>query len=90
MAIEKILKRKDAASVIVAVAVGLVLYQFLSNVSTEIANKFSAVERPALDGIGWQDHYFVPFMAMLVELAVLELLIWAYTMVNKAVSNQKR
>lgn len=90
MAIEKVLKRKDAASVIVAVVVGLVLFQFLSNVSNELANNFSAVERPALGTIGWQDHYLVPFMAMAIQLALLELVIWVYSIANKAVSKNKR
>lgn len=90
MAIEKVLKRKDAASVIVAVAVGMLLYQFVSHIGVALADRFSTFE---VDGVGspdWQDHYLVPFIALLVQLLLLEAVIWLYSAINAAVSKGRR
>ncbi|HEX5395049.1 MAG TPA: hypothetical protein VFW52_01730 [Candidatus Saccharimonadales bacterium] len=74
----KVLKRKDAASVVAAVVVGLVLYSLVSGVAEPIANSLDLTS--ATTAVGeWQVVYFHPVVVTVLALLLLEILLWIYT-----------
>lgn len=79
MVLVKILKRRDAASLVVAILVAMAVSQFLSMVTNqpamELAN-LGAGSDPALSfgGQGWRYNYLWPVVALVLQLLVLEVL----------------
>jgi hypothetical protein len=81
MNIVKILKRKDASAVVVAVVLGLL-----------VMNAVEAwAERPAAwlsgqttSGDGWNTGLWRPLITLLVQLVVFEILIWVYVALSGA------
>lgn len=76
MVLVKILKRKDAASVAVAVVVGLIIFSLLSTISSPLASEITATSpRQVEDNT---DLYLFPLVLALLELIFLEVLSWIY------------
>ncbi|HSW37643.1 MAG TPA: hypothetical protein VLG37_04730 [Candidatus Saccharimonadales bacterium] len=78
MTIVKVLKRRDAASVIVAVVVALILVQLLSATTGELANKISGLKQNRYPGMDWKTTYLLPVVSAVLQLVVLELVAWVY------------
>ncbi|MEX1059203.1 MAG: hypothetical protein WEC17_02115 [Candidatus Saccharimonadales bacterium] len=73
----KVLKRKDASSVVVAVVVGLIIAQLLPALMGRLASVLSGVDvGPAGD---WQEQYLVPVVNAALQLLLLEVLLWVWT-----------
>jgi hypothetical protein len=75
----RILKRKDAASVVVAVVLGFVVYAFLSSVAEPLARELSGNSVTATGD--WHDQYLYPTVLALLEIVFLEVFAWAYVWV---------
>ncbi len=82
MVLVKVLKRKDASSVLVAVALALLLTNFLSTVSFDLASRLtefvSGKESEYLNSqtsIGWDQIYLLPTFTLLVQVVILELVV---------------
>lgn len=89
MLLVKILKRKDASSVLVAVLIALVLWQPLAEVTARLSTYLSGL--PA-NGYGsyyvpngdWKGQYAMPVVSVIVQLLLLEILCWVYVFVKDA------
>jgi uncharacterized membrane protein len=93
MVLIKILKRRDAASIIVAILVAMIVSQPLSLTTSRLAGKISGVHNGfggyAVPGGGWKSEYLFPIVWALVQLLVLEILVWIYVLANRPVARKK-
>jgi hypothetical protein len=73
----KILKRKDASSVIVAVVIALIILQTLQGVTLRWSNWLSGLNygQPT-NGSGWKQEYLQPVVTAILQLLVLEVILW--------------
>ena len=85
MVLVKMLKRRDGSSVVVAVAVGLVLYFLLNNLSAPLASK---VTSHPISVANWKDQYLYPLVLAVIELVILEILGWIYIWVNAGLNKK--
>lgn len=69
MVLVKILQRKDAASIIVALVLAGIFSMFLLAIGNDFAQIFSASD---YEGPGWQDQYLVPTASMFIQLLLFE------------------
>ena len=82
MYISKVLKRKDAPSVSIAVVMAIAFTYFLAAVSSQPAVRLAGLgNNPNYrNSMNWQESYLVPFMTLVVELVLLEisvrLIVW--------------
>lgn len=75
MYIVKILKRKDAASVVVAIVLGLMLVELLPILTQDLATYLSGVtDSPNLD---WRVSVVQPIIAIFLKVIVLEAILRA-------------
>ena len=93
MAIIKVLKRKDAASVIVAIVIGFGLAQMLSVVTARPAGMLLGLEDGhyisySFPGGSWVGTYALPVLTFVLQLVVLEALIRLYSLVHQALSKK--
>ena len=93
MVVVKVLKRKDAASVIVAVVVALIVLQLLGTVTPHWAGWISGLDKgqyasSTVPGTGWKGEYLYPSVLAAVQLLALEVLGWIYIWAS-AVFKQK-
>lgn len=80
MLIVKVLKRKDAASITVAVVLGLIVSQVLPNLVAQLSGVLSGLNDNqyytyANPSAGWQGRYLQPVISAILQVIVLELLI---------------
>jgi hypothetical protein len=82
----KVLKRKDAASVLVAVVLAMVLVTFLNTATADLAGKVAMLEDGqfgyAFPGSGWKAQYLHPFAWMVLQVLLLELILWLVVLVR--------
>lgn len=83
MTLVKILKRKDASSVIVAILVAMTIYQPLSMVLGRPVGLILGLEDGqymsySYPGGDWKTNYLHPVLTALVQLLVLEVLAFLY------------
>lgn len=80
MVLVKILKRKDASSIIVAIIVAMIIGQVLAMVMMEPASKLigkdSLYGEGGFGGPDWKTIYLQPVVAAGLQLIALELLAW--------------
>jgi len=81
MDIVRILKRKDASSVVVAIALGLFVEQAVGAWASRPAEWLAGANS---GGGGWRANFWGPLWLLLIELLVLELLIRLYVMLAKS------
>lgn len=78
MVLVKILKRKDAASLIIAIIVATAISQALFQMTFQPAADLIGADNPGGDGgfygPGWKITYLQPLVALALQLVVLELL----------------
>lgn len=79
----KILKRKDGSSVVVAVVIAMIIGQLLPAMTGSWANTLSGAEdgqtfTSAYPGANWQTHYLQPIVWAILQLLLLEVLVWFY------------
>ncbi len=79
MMIYKVLKRKDALSVIVAIVIALLLMQTISLWSMDLTGKIT--DSTGLYGGGpsdWKNVYLNPGVSFAVQMAFLEVVLWLW------------
>jgi hypothetical protein len=81
MVLIKILKRKDASSVLVAVLMALIVWQPLMQETAKPAAKILGLNNSqylsyAPPGGDWKSQYLFPIIWVIVQLIVLEILGW--------------
>lgn len=86
MVLVKVLKRRDAASVLVAILVAMVLSPLLMAWTGHLAGVLSGLQNGqymgyAAPGSGWKVEYLNPFVLVVLELLLLEVLIRLYVLV---------
>ncbi len=87
MMLVKILKRKDASSVIIAVVIAMMLQQFIQTVTNHWAIRISGVNYGPTY-FHWKETYLLPAVWFVLSLIVLEVLCWLWVWVA-AVSKKK-
>lgn len=90
MVIVRILKRKDAASVVVAIVVGLVITQLVSSLMSELSNKLAGVDTLRGLGTDWKGGYLQPILYAALQLVLLEILAWIYIWVHDALATSTK
>jgi len=80
----KVLKRKDASSVVVAVVIALILSQLLPILAADLSGTLSGAADGqyvsyAYPGAGWQEQYLQPVLSAVLQLLILEVLLWVWT-----------
>jgi len=88
MILIKILKRKDASSLIVAILLALIITQPLSSVTLPLVDKIlfnhnTGSYSMGFNGNGWKDEYLSPVVWALLQIVILELLGWVYVIGRK-------
>jgi hypothetical protein len=86
MYIVKVLKRKDAASVVLAIWLAMGLMQLTSMPVFRLANKISGIGSSNYNNFGgyggWRNEYLNPFVTFALQVILLEILIrlfvWAH------------
>lgn len=90
MGIIKVLKRKDAASVILAVVIGLVVLQLVSGLTAKMAGQISGLnDGQYARAEGWHGDYLLPVVSAALQLVALEVLVWLYVGVHTLVGKKK-
>lgn len=83
MYIIKVMKRKDAASVLVAIVLAMILSTALNQLTAKWAIELSGLgygrHSYTLARAGWQSTYLYPIMSVILQVVVLEVVIYAYT-----------
>ncbi len=83
MVLARILKRKDASSVVIAVVVAMILYNFVTTIPVKWASWISGTSNTGYygttpPGADWTVVYLYPVVFAILELLVLEVLAWIY------------
>jgi len=78
MVLIKVLKRKDASSVLVAIILAMIISQPLTTTTMRISSKISDLGNngPYGGGGDWKTQYLFPIVWALVQIVVLEILGW--------------
>lgn len=82
----KILKRKDAASVLVAIVLALIVSGAVESWSARPAEWLSGVSSA---GGGWRAGVWEPLLRLIVELIVLEIVVRVYISLNTSQQGKK-
>jgi len=91
MYVVKVLKRKDASSLVVGVTVAMFLLQFVGTMSMELSSRIALWQwgksapgnQGFYGGAGWRSTYLQAVVALLVQLLVLEVLVRLYVWVHQ-------
>jgi len=95
MYIVKVLKRKDAASVIVAICVAMSLTQLTTIPVFRLANWLSGLGDPNFQGYygnsaNWRNDYLSPAISVVLQLVVLEILVRLFVWVHPLFVRKKK
>jgi hypothetical protein len=90
MVIIRVLKRKDGASLVVGVALGLLLANLLTVLPQDLAFRISGLETNAGGALGWKSTYLQPILVFLLQVILLEILVWIYVWVVDALKPTKK
>jgi hypothetical protein len=93
MVLVRVLKRKDAASVVVAIVIAMILAQLISSVTGRWAGMLSGLDDgqyfgSAPPGSSWQGEYLYPVLWAALQLLVLEILGWIYVLARSMVKRK--
>lgn len=89
MAIIKVLKRKDGAALVTGIAVGLIVYAFITGISQDLTQRIVAVFNGTdYSGQGWETAYLLPLVSLILALVALELLIWIYVAFHDSIKQK--
>jgi hypothetical protein len=93
MVLTKILKRRDAASIVAAVLVALILTQPIAQVTSHLAGKVSGLKDGQYGytgpGSSWKDQYLYPVVWAILQLVLLEILAWIVVLANRPMNTTK-
>jgi len=71
---EKVLQRKDASSVVLAIIVALTTLQFIGSVTAPLSAKILSSD--AMQPSSFKDQYLTPFVVWVLQLLAIEILVW--------------
>lgn len=85
----KVLKRRDASSVVVAIVIGWIVAQMLPALTAKLAGSLSGADESqyimySAPGADWQAQYLYPVVHALLQLVLLEIVLWLYTTIMAA------
>jgi uncharacterized membrane protein len=88
MVLIKVLKRKDASSVLVAILLAMIIQQPLVSLTSKLASIISGLHTNNQGyyfgpGGGWKDQYLFPIVWAILQIIVLEVLAWVYILANR-------
>jgi hypothetical protein len=89
MVIIKVLKRKDAASLVVGVVLAIIVAQLVIALTSDFAQILSGVDESehfSTVSDSWQASYLLPAVSIVLQLITLELLIRLYNVVKTALT----
>jgi hypothetical protein len=94
MVLVKILKRRDASSVIIAILIAMIVTQPLNILTGKPASIISGLS--GNQGFGyygpggdWKSQYLFPVVWAVLQLLVLEVLGWIFVLANRPVKRKK-
>lgn len=96
MYVVKVLKRKDASSLVVGVVVAMFVLQFVTQVTLELSSRLALWQwsKTTEGGAsfypsgGWRTTYLQPLVALLVQLVALEVLVRVYIWLHQTVTKR--
>lgn len=77
MVLTKILRRKDASSVVLAIVIGSALWQFVETITNKWAIKISHVNYGPVS-YHWKEDLLMPVVWLVLELVALEIVCWLW------------
>jgi hypothetical protein len=84
MVLVKILKRRDAASVLIAILLAIIIQPVLATTSRLAGNiaglKSGQYASGVFPGAGWKGEYLYPVVLAILEVILLEILVWTYVL----------
>jgi energy-converting hydrogenase Eha subunit A len=88
----RVLKRKDAASVVVAVALGLALFSSLQPMMSDLAYRLASMgsDTPYRSSANLRDGYLTPLLTLLLTVLAIEVLLIVVTMVRPLFVRKRR
>lgn len=90
MLLVKIMKRKDAASVLVAIVLAMIIVQPITSCTIRIAGWITSTGGQSYGPTGdWKVEYLNPIVWALVQILVFEALAWAYVYVARMAKNMR-
>jgi hypothetical protein len=93
MVLVKILKRKDASSVLVAIILAMIISQTITSTTGTLASKIAFVHNGPF-GYGpsghWKDQYLFPIVWAIVQIIILEILAWVYIGATRPMGRKRR
>jgi hypothetical protein len=95
MLLIKVMKRKDAASVLLAILLAMIISQPLTMLTGKPASLISGLSDSRSGyyygpGGGWQSQYLFPVVWALVQILAVEVLCWIYILVHSVTRRAKR
>jgi hypothetical protein len=72
---EKVLQRKDASSVLLAVLLGFITLQFVLAVTSPLSARILG-ETANLQAVSGKDQYLAPLVSFVLQLIAVEVLVW--------------
>ena len=96
MVLIKILKRRDASSIVVAILLAMIISQPLTSLTGKPASIISGLNNK--EGFGftygpggdWKAQYLFPVVWALLQILVLEILAWIVVLANRPMRATKR
>ena len=95
MIIVKVLKRKDAASIAVAVVLAGIITQLLPSLTSHLAGLLLGLREGtyisyASPGSDFKTQYLYPVVLAVLEILLLEILIWLYVLLGGVFKDRKK
>jgi hypothetical protein len=75
-ATEKVLQRRDGATLITGVVVATAFIQFLMSITLPLTAKVMSQSMGGFTNTSFKDQYLAPLVALVIELLAIELFIW--------------
>jgi hypothetical protein len=90
MVLVKILKRRDASSVLIAILLAMIVASPLSTMTIRLASKISSVNgQYGGPGGGWKNEYLFPLVWAVLQIIALEILGWIYVLGTSPLKRKK-
>jgi hypothetical protein len=91
----QILKRKDAASVVVAVIIAMVVAPMLAALTAKLSGTLSGLSNDeyatyVVPGASFSAQYVQPVVSVVLQLVLLELLVWLYVTVVASMKSSNK
>ncbi len=83
MVLVRILKRKDASSVIVAIVLAFIVAEVVSRMTVSLAGKLSGIGSD-LPAFAWRGSFAFPILSLILQVIVLEILVRAAIIIRAA------